>query len=316
MPKNLPILGAIECGGFRILAHKGEILGEGDAETLERCNDRIDTHCATGFSRSGKELIEGFVVVRGVVVKQDQLSDFSSSSDTNGVVDSAVTPGWLTRELFGRVLRVVDKNIDALTEFKNSRLDGNSIRRLLMIAHIGHRETIALDSISERGVCMWNFERRHFRSRYLVNTFSKGEERNIAGEILTSNREKRWTHQVVKSVGESDTVMVWPVDRKCRTRYQQRLTERKPLDVVPVKVRHECVRMQLHTGTLVGTEVSESGSEVEQDRIGIVAAQYNARGIAAVTRRAFTSTWRRPPNSVKRDLHCPPPPRVPMDGER
>jgi hypothetical protein len=43
---------------------------------------------------------------------------------------------------------------------------------------------------------------------------------------------------------------------------------------------------------LVGTEVSESGSEVEQDRIGIGATQYNARGIAAVTGRAFTSTWR------------------------
>jgi hypothetical protein len=152
-----------------------------------------------------------------------------------------VTPGWLTRELFRRVLRVVDKNIDALTEFKNSRLDGNSIMRLLMIAHIGHRETIAFNSISERGVCVWNFESSHFCPRDFVNTFSKGEERNVAGEILTSNREKRWTHQVVKSIGESDTVVVWSVDRKCRTRYQQRLTERKSLDVVPVKVRYECV---------------------------------------------------------------------------
>jgi hypothetical protein len=210
----------------------------------------------------------------------------------------------------------VDKNIDALTEFKNSRLNGDSVPRLLMIAHIGHRETIAFDSISERGVCMWNFESSHFCPRDFVNTFGKGEERNLAGEVLTSNRKKRRTHQVVECIGETDTVVVWSVDRKCRTGNQQRLTESKPLDVVPVKVCYECVRMQLCTGTLVGPEVSESGSEIEQDRIGIGAAKYNACGIAAVTRRAFTSTWRRPPNSIKRDLHCPPPPRVPMDGER
>jgi hypothetical protein len=217
MSKHLPILGAIECGGFRILAHKGEILGEGDAETLERCNDRIDTHRVTGFPRSGKELIKGFIVVRGVVMKQDQLSDFSRCCDTNGIVDSAVTPGWLTRELFRRVLRVVNENVNASTKFEDRRLDGNSVSRLLMIADVGHRESISFNSVTERGVCVGNFESGHLCSRNFVNTFSKGEERNFAGEILTSNREKRRTHQVVECIGETDTVVVWPVDRKCRT---------------------------------------------------------------------------------------------------
>ena len=108
MPKNLSVLGTIECAGFRILAHKGEILGEGDAETLERCNDRIDTHSATGFSRSDEEPIECFVVMRRVVMEQEQLSNFSCRSNTYGVIDSAMTPGRLTSEFFGCVLRVVD----------------------------------------------------------------------------------------------------------------------------------------------------------------------------------------------------------------
>ena len=149
----------------------------------------------------------------------------------------------MRRKFFGCVLRIVDEDINALTKFKNSWLDGNSVCRLLMIAHVRHRETIAFNSIAERGVCMRNFERSHFCSRDFVNTFGEGEERNIAGEILASNRKKRRTHQVIECVGECDTVVVWSVDRKCRTRYQQRLTERKPLDVIPVKVCHECVRM-------------------------------------------------------------------------
>jgi hypothetical protein len=179
-----------------------------------------------------------------------------------------------------------------LTEFKNSRLNGDSVPRLLMIAHIGHRETIAFNSIPECGVGMRNLESGDFCSSYLVHTFSEREERNLTRKVLTSDRKKRRTHQVIECVGECDTIVVWPVDRKCRTSYQQWLTERKPLYVVPVQVSHECVSIELRARALVGTEIAKSSSEVEQNRLSVTTAKNDACSVAAVTRRAFTSTWR------------------------
>jgi len=225
-------------------------------------------------------------------MEQDKLPDLSSRSDANGIVDRSVAPCWLTRKLFWRELRIVNEHIDASTKFEYRWLDRNTIARLLMITHIRDREAITFNSIPECGVGMRNFKRSDFCTSYLVHTFSEREERNFTGQVLTSYREERRAHQIIERRTESDAVMFWPVHRQRRTGNEKGLTEGKPLNVVPVKVSYKRIRVKLRTRSLVGAEITKPGSEVEQDRISIVTAKNDTCGIAAVPRRAFTSTWR------------------------
>jgi len=139
---------------------------------------------------------------------------------------------------------------------------------------------------------MRNFKRSDFCAGNLVHTFRKSEEGNFTGQVLTSYREERRAHQIIERRTESDAVMFWPVHRQRRTGNEKGLTEGKPLNVVPVKVSYKRMRVKLRTRTLVGAEITKPGSEVEQDRISIVTAKNDTCGIAAVPRRAFTSTWR------------------------
>ncbi len=85
---------------------------------------------------------------------------------------------------------------------------------------------------------------------------------------------------------------------------QQRGEERKTLDVVPVQVADEAGTAKRHLGRHRPAEVAQTGSEVEQDRIGARDVDRHARRVAAVADDVGSVARRRPTDAVKRHLHA------------
>ena len=107
---------------------------EGEARGLRRPPPPRPPRPTTRHRRLG-ERIHPVVVVRGVVVVQDERAPPRLGRRPIRVFDHAVAPGALRLELGGRVLRVVDQHVDARAQFHRTGRDRErTVARLLVIA--------------------------------------------------------------------------------------------------------------------------------------------------------------------------------------
>ncbi|MEY3266873.1 MAG: hypothetical protein RJA15_1319, partial [Actinomycetota bacterium] len=95
-------------------------------------------------------------------------------------------------------------------------------------------------------------------------------------------RKERRAHQLIERLAEGNTFMRRAVHMERRAIDEQRLTEREPLDVIPVQMGDQRMRMQ-RVGTEGFAEVSQAGAQIEKDRIRAFGGDRNARGVPPVS---------------------------------
>ena len=66
------------------------------------------------------------------------------------------------RELLGRVLRVVDQQVDVLAQLEHRRIDVlGVVDGLLVVAHVGDGHAVTLDPVADGGVGVGHVGRGH-----------------------------------------------------------------------------------------------------------------------------------------------------------
>src|SRR5687767_5901545 len=88
-------------------------------------------------------------------------------------------------------------------------------------------------------------------------------------------------------------------------RYERRVEERKPLDVVPVHVAEEEMRRERHLLQHALAEETESRAPIE-DEHGLPRAHLDAARVASDTDRIWSRGRDAPADTPKGDAHLPP----------
>ena len=221
----------------------------------------------------------------------------------HGVLDRAVAPGGLRRELGLGVLRVVDQQVDVAAQLEHGRVDVGRVGRLLVVAHVGDRHAVALDPVAEGGVGVGHVGRGDGGPGDLdAGARFEGGEADVAAELVGPHGEERRPHELVEGLGEAHAVVGGAVDLEVRPAAQQRRAEGKALDVVPVEVGDEGVGHEGLVRRAGLAEVAQARAEVEQDRFVAGFGENDTRRVPAVAGRAVAGARGGTPHSVEGDV--------------
>ena len=185
----------------------------------------------------GEDLVDGLVVVGGVVVEQRQAARAGLGRHVHGVVDRAVAPGGLRRELVDGVLRVVDQQVGAVAEVEHGVGDRVAVGGHLVVGQVGDRGAAHLDPVAVGEPDVGHRAHLHLGAVELEVLVPHVVEADVAEQLLGGDREERRPHELAERGAEAAGVVLGrAVHVEAGAGLEHRREERQALHVVPVDV--------------------------------------------------------------------------------
>ena len=285
------------CGGALV---EHELLALGRRDDAQRESGRGHTRL-----RVSDHVVDARIVAVGVMVKEHQRPNPGGEGDVDRVLDRAVAPTRLVRQLATRVLRVVHEDVGALEELDVALVAGvRQVRRIersdrticapgwvgvrLVVGavHEGGRPGRHAVADARRGVVDElardvDAPDRELGLVELDEVESRGEGRERHREVGVVHRAAHGLRQGAVDPGGA-------VDRELAARRERRQEEGQSLDVIAVCVREEQVRAKRALGAERQPELPRAGAGVEDQARAVVGRHLDAGGVAAETDRLGT----------------------------
>ena len=232
------------------------------------------------------ELVDHIVAVGRVVVEQRERLHPALGGQPHRVLDRAMPPRRLHPELLGRVLGVVDQQVDAFAQLARTvghleHVDAG----LLVVAQVGDRRPVPRDPVAARGADVRDQARHDVDVADPEGLVADPAEVDAAGERLERDRERRRAQAGTEHVTERAPVgLRRGVDVEVRPVAQEGREEREALDVVPVQMGQQARAAERLARPVRQAVVAQAGTEVEQQRVVIGDVDRHARRVAAVAR--------------------------------
>ena len=203
-----------------------------------------------------------------------------------------MTPERLLRELFGRVLRVVNQQVDAVAQLHDAGVDVTGRRRRvadvgvgrLVVADVRDAAAVPVEAVAHGRPDVGHRADQHLRvaDRHLVA--GDVDESHVALQLAEVDREVRRLHQPAEHVGERAFDLMRAVDVEAVAGHVNLREERQALHVIPVDVGNEsrCGERCDWEGL---AEEAQTGSEIEENRGFSVHFDGHRGGVARRTAR-------------------------------
>ncbi len=206
------------------------------------------------------------------------------------------------------MLRVVDEQIDAVAQLENVvRHEVVGVVRAAagpVVGDVRDGATVPLDAEPEGETNVPDEPRPHLGQPDREVVVAGVMEAHIRAEAVGTDRKEGRAHELREHVAQEPFGLTRAVDVERRRRVVHGREERQTLDVVPVQVREQHVRVELTRSELVSV-CGQPGTEIEDDRRLPVRLDGHARRVPAITRVLRTLTRRRASNAV--EPHTNPP---------
>ena len=176
-----------------------------------------------------------------------------------------VPPMCSARKLVIGVLRIVDENVNALTQFTDA-VRNLAIRRLLVVADIGHRPDRRVHTETNGWPDMWH-RPHHHRGRTERHLAVHGVMKlESSWKRVKADRKQRRTDRCAQRLTRMSTIVGWRgEDLQPPLCGEQRREERQPLNMIPMEVSKQTHSVE----GPVCRSVSRTGAHIEQDRRNI-----------------------------------------------
>src|SRR5436853_211205 len=131
-------------------------LPQPEAHTFVRRHYRRRSHPVSQVARVAQDDVDVVVGMRRAMMEQDNLFRSGLAGDQQRVLDGAVTEMPFDLELLVRVLRIMDDDVDTITELEH--VLGDVVVRLVgattlrVIGDVRHGAAAELDAEPERGI--------------------------------------------------------------------------------------------------------------------------------------------------------------------
>ena len=287
------------------------------AEDLE-CRPALQGKAA----RLAFDVRDELIVVARIVVGQCHLPNARRRGNLHHVVVRAVPPGFLRRILLGRVLRVVDHEIRIGHEFRvpaiafvQDRLDAPRLRarapefvgERLMIHQVHHCHAVSFDSVAHRHGRVIEKLRRNPNAADRVDAFGQVVVRDRCRQLIQVDGEIGELHLAGQDVMQRTAAAFGAIDCDGVPFDKGRSEERKTLNVIPVRMAEENVRVDgfLALRHQLGGQPARTGAAVENKKIAVGSRQLDARGVAAEVVRARSGSGDRPSGTPETYFHEP-----------
>ena len=224
--------------------------------------------------------------------------------DPHGVFRSAVTPIGLPRELLGRVLRIVDQEIDTVDEFPRRVADAvRAVLRLLVVGQVRNRTATEVESVPEGGPDVRDVAGTHLHTIDEEFAFVGVGEIDRSRNAVEAHGEQRRAHQFVEHrLHAHPVVLPRTVHGEHRLGVEKRCEERQALRVVEVRVREQARTDEAGVARqALAAEVPKTGSEIEENRLAAGRQHRDARRVAAVADDVVAMAGRRATHAVESD---------------
>ncbi len=248
-------------------------------------------------------------------MEQRELAGARLVRDVHRVLDRAVTPVALVRELGLGVLRVVDEEVGAVGELEHFvghevvALDRTTAAaRLPVVGDVRDGDATDIDPVPEGGSDVTYPPRTHLGRPDREVVVAGVVEPHRALEAVGRDREVRRTHHAREDLPERAFRLAGTVDVEHGGGAEERSEERESLDVVPVEVGQQHRRVEALVAARsdqLGAVVAESGTEVEHDGVVAVGLDHHAGGVPPVPGETRPVAWGRPPDTEEADSSAP-----------
>ncbi len=227
------------------------------------------------------------------------------------VLDGRMAPALLRRVFLFGVLRVVDDEIDVAHELDVPLVAGMLVpagRRVperLVIRGVGDGGTAARDSIRDG-------RRRVIQVLRLDQHVADAEEALVElgevdarAQIAELHREVRVLHLPGHRLFQPALKAERRVDVQLGARHERRDEEGKALDVIPVGVPDQEMQARRERDLReVEAQAAGARAAVENDQCAVTAADFHARGVAAVARRLLPGRGDGPSSAPEPYVHA------------
>ncbi len=238
--------------------------------------------CVACSLRLLQRAIDVEVVVQWIVVKQGECADTRLLRQPHRVLGRAMPPRRLHRELFGCVLRVVDQQVGAVTQFEHGIRRGHlPIRWLLMIADVDDARAVPLHPVPHHRADMGNETSHDVHRLVAVADVELAGleivELDLAGDPVQRNREQRGSDRRLHHIGHGVAAgLTRRVHIELGSVTKQRREEGETLHVVPVEMTEQTCSPERLAVLAREPEIAKSCAEVEQHRVVVGDAEDNA----------------------------------------
>ena len=247
-------------------------------------------HFAFGFGHQfagvGDEGINFFVVVVGVVVKEDEFFDASLEREGDGVVHTAMTPAGVPDVFLAVVLGIEDEDVGVADEV-------NHVAVVAAFARFGVGKEN--DDALRRGQPVADGEAGMIRAMGADERGADGEieiaqflDLDVAGKFRKRHGEIGAFHLAGEGGDESLVRAFAAEDAEVAAGFVDGREERQALDVIPVRVGNEegeIERLGLEFFQERDAELAQAGAGIEDDDV-LAGADFDAGSIAAVVNGA------------------------------
>src|SRR5436190_769168 len=272
---------------------------EGQCHPFRRRHDLGGQALRPRLAAGGRDQgVDGFVAVLGLMVEQHQALHARLARQRHRLFERRVAPAPVLLQLLGRVHRIVDEQLHSPQERYEvlaPRRGGLIVpaRPELVVGHVRHARAARCgrEPVAEGGAGVAQSHRLH----------AEGPHRELARHNLLHRELRR---QRVQRDREHGRVHLLPEDRLERGRPlarapdphrvaggEKRFEVREPLDMVPVRVRQQDLRLYRAVLTLhqLASQSPDAGSGVEDNQLAPTltpagAFHSDARRVAAVAR--------------------------------
>ena len=266
------------------------------------------------------DTIEEIVIVHGVVMGQKQPLHVRGRGDLRHIRVRAVSPVFLCRILFGRVLRVVNHHIGVLHErgmapvalmqngFEPARLGVRSPKAFpvgLVIAEIEDGNAVGFDPVTQRNSGMIQKLRGDANAAQVVCAFPQIAVSDLRSQLGQLDREIRVFHLPGKHFGQRTVRALRPAHRQAVSRNEQRREEGKSLDVIPVSMAEQngCLDRLGSVAQQVAAQGARAGAAIENESGARVRHHLDAGGVPAIADRRSTRRGDGTPRSPESQQH-------------
>ncbi len=256
-------------------------------------------------------LLHHRVVVRRIVVEEDEALDPGGQRDVDRVLEAAVAPAHLVAVFGVGVLGIVDHEVRALQEGDVAlvtRVLRDAPRRVpegLVVGRVGDRRAVAGHAVRDgrRGVIQELRLDEHApdAEKPLVQL----REVDARAQVAHLDREVRVLHLPGHGLLEAALKADRRVDVQLGARQERGDEEGKALDMVPVGVADEQVQANRlrHRLRQVQAELAGAGAAVEDDHRSVGGADLDAGGVTPEARGVRSGRRDRSTRSPKANLH-------------
>jgi hypothetical protein len=250
--------------------------------------------------------IDAGVGMVGIVMEEDELLGAAFHGDADGFAPMAVSPAAAGRFiLFGKILRIVDKYVGAFSELAHVLV--KQVVARFVIGGIDQHSFRSLDTESEAALRMMEPFRLQGAVIELHLAFFDAEELAFRGHLAHVHREVGIGHLAFDRVLQAAIAAGGMEVERVPVVLVERAEERDTLDVVPMEMRDEDVRLYGRLGRVrelgeMLAENTKSGTAVENEQTA-GDAYLDAGGVAAVPKVLFLRSWRRTAYSPEFHMH-------------